>query len=370
MPARDSTAAGTGPSGLENTYNNCYCNAVLQALYPIHAFRDRVVRLSQAEAEISSALGQLYERCTGLNGVQSPKKLLQKICKQNEYFVLGDQQDAHEFLTYLINTMMDEIKALNKGDEPKSGAGKDSSGHVGGDGGTGNNRDRSGKRRTPSVASPKQQKPERTWLSRLVEGSLKSETTCDSCSTVTGTLEPFLTLSVDIFENCDISSCIQEYCAPERLTGKNQFYCDNCRAYTDASKRVVFENLPPIFIVHLKRFRFTAISPNTSYSVLYDSFERLPYSVTSNRMVTLQSRTQRTPVVYELFAVVNHVGTSPSYGHYNAITEVDGRWYCCDDSSTVRVSDVSDELGDEQSSGNPNSYILFYRMKALAASRL
>ncbi|GIX63548.1 ubiquitin carboxyl-terminal hydrolase [Babesia caballi] len=357
----------SGPCGLDNALNNCYCNAVLQALFTVAGFRTQAIQMQNYEAEISSALGRLYSRCDTGTGVQSARNLLLRIYKQTDTFVLGDQQDAHEFLTYLINTMMDEIKALQKRHSLVLSSDYSSSDDMQEEGRRGSSSGQHGALTPVENANP--YKIGSTWVSQLFEGSLRSETTCHSCKTVTGTMEPFITISVDIFESCDIAHCIKQYCTAELLTGKNQFFCDTCHEYTDASKRVVFEQLPPVLIVHLKRFMFTATCVDSNNnSVLCSDVRRLPYSVVTNRTITMESRRQQKAVVYELFAVVSHVGTSPHYGHYVALAELGGIWYACDDLYVSRVSNVSRRLGDEDTDGNPDSYIVFYRMRNTDAS--
>lgn len=350
------------PVGLENGSNNCYCNAVLQALFPANDFREGVIRLMYSEAEITSCLGRLYERCTSSSGIQSAKKLLQKICKKNEEFIMGDQQDAHEFLTYLINTMIDEMKILDKNRKITT-----TTVHL---------RDTDGsmdharlKPKDKCNLKDKQQKAgsqqKRDWLSKLVEGYLRSETKCHKCNRISGTVEPFITLSLDIFENSTIEDCIERYCAAELLTGKDRFFCDFCKDYCDASRSVVFEELPPVLIIHLKRFKFNMPQAESYHRGHHEPFERLQYSVISNRELILESRKQRYCVDYELFSIVCHVGTSPHYGHYVTISEVNKKWYSCDDLTTTKVGNVNEELGDDTTDGNSNSYILFYRMAAL-----
>ncbi|KAK1937537.1 hypothetical protein X943_002677 [Babesia divergens] len=357
-PHRLQNNSGLCPAGLDNSCNNCYCNAVLQALFPAADFRECAIRYMYAEADITSCLGRLYERCISSNGIQSAKKLLQKICSKNEDFLLGDQQDAHEFLTYLINTMIDEIKALDKTKHNTIHDGEAN----GGENTTGHAKPQRGKHKKVSS------EPNQTWLSGLVEGSVRSETKCHRCQRISGTVEPFITLSLDIFENSSIEECIEQYCAPELLTGKDQFFCEFCNDYTDASKCVLFEQLPPILIIHLKRFKFNMPKPGSYYRGYHEQFERLQYCVISNRELLLESRKQPEAVEYGLFSIVCHVGTSPNYGHYVAISEVDKKWYSCDDLTITRTTNVSEEIGDDFSDGNPNSYILFYRMKTLGAT--
>ncbi|AFZ78994.1 Ubiquitin carboxyl-terminal hydrolase family member protein [Theileria equi strain WA] len=336
--------------GFENRSNNCYCNVVLQSLYSSHDFRTRMIRLKKIGTGISGELGKLYSKCVAANGIviyifsgfydvieiQSPKSFLKKVCSTNDDFVLGDQQDAHEFLTYIINLMIDEIRELEDDYlRPKSQSLKNT-----------------GKRKTEK----------RTWLNELVEGFVKSETRCHECKNVTGIMEPFITISLDINDNCDINSCLERYCDAELLTGKDQFFCDTCNKYCDASKKVVFDLMPPLLILHLKRFKYNVQAGNNQKDI-YSAFERLPYSVISRNIIKIKCQRHTHPIVYELFSVILHIGTSPHYGHYINISRMGEQWFKCDDTSIHKLHNFHQDVGDEHSSGSDGSYILFYRIK-------
>lgn len=43
---------------------------------------------------------------------------------------------------------------------------------------------------------------------------------------------------------------------PEVLAGDNQFYCDICQRKSDASRRQLLRNVPPILCLALQRFYF------------------------------------------------------------------------------------------------------------------
>nr|PVC50218.1 ubiquitin carboxyl-terminal hydrolase [Theileria orientalis] len=320
--------------GLENKFNNCYCNVVIQSLYSYPEFRDRMMEFKKTGIGISSELGKLYSKCVSQPDYQSTKSFLRKICNTNDDFVLGDQQDAHEFLTYLLNVMIDEIREAEE-NVTKS------------------------KTSTHSKSRHKEKKEKRTWLNELVEGSVESETKCHECDSVTRMKEPFITLSLDIFENSNIKKCLDQYCDKEVLSGKNKFFCETCNRYCDASKKILFDVLPPILILHLKRFKYN-IKPG---STMCNMYERLQYQVISSNEIELECNRKKRKVEYQLFSVILHIGTSPDYGHYINISELGGKWYRCDDVNILKLTDHHLEIGDETTSGSDASYILFYRVK-------
>nr|XP_046157921.1 ubiquitin carboxyl-terminal hydrolase 46-like isoform X2 [Oncorhynchus gorbuscha] len=108
--------------GLVNFGNTCYCNSVLQALYFCRPFRENVLayKAQQKKKEnLLTCLADLFHSIATQKkkvGVIPPKKLISRLRKENDLFDNYMQQDAHEFLNYLLNTVADillEEKKLN-----------------------------------------------------------------------------------------------------------------------------------------------------------------------------------------------------------------------------------------------------------------
>jgi hypothetical protein len=142
----------------------------------------------------------------------------------------------------------------------------------------------------------------------------------------------------------------------DELTGDNQWYCEKCKKHTDATKKTDLWVLPPILIIHLKRFK-------------HDAFGRagrkneavLKYPITGwDLSQTVKSQGGGTPT-YDLYAVSNHLGGLGG-GHYTAyaLNRFDDRWYEFNDST---YSSIDPKTTFEQSS---SPYVLFYnRVPAL-----
>lgn len=146
------------------------------------------------------------------------------------------QQDAHEFLNFLINHIneiilgdyieryilictiiflfySDKINcdffSIAERNQCKSANGKNGASDTG----------------TP---------PEPTWVHEIFQGILTSETRCLNCETVSSKDENFFDLQVDVDQNTSITHCLKCFSNTETLCSENKFKCDNCSSYQEA----------------------------------------------------------------------------------------------------------------------------------------
>lgn len=151
-----------------------------------------------------------------------------------------------------------------------------------------------------------------------------------------------------------LEDCLNLYLEEENLTGDNQWYCEKCKEHTDATKKTDLWVLPPILIIHLKRFKCDAYGRAGR-----KNNAALQYPITGWDLSKLiRSRGGGTPL-YDLYAVSNHLG-SLGGGHYTAyaLNRFDEKWYEFND-STHRVIDPETTFGTSSS-----PYLLFYNRAA------
>lgn len=148
------------------------------------------------------------------------------------------QQDAHEFLNFLINHINEIILAeRNPGKEP-SAHGLSNGTFAG-----------VGVKTSEGQAEP-------TFVHEIFQGILTSETRCLNCETVSSKDENFFDLQVDVDQNTSITHCLRCFSNTETLCSDNKFKCDNCCSYQEAQKRMRVKKLPMILALHLKRFKY------------------------------------------------------------------------------------------------------------------
>lgn len=352
--------------GLRNLGNTCFMNAVLQSLSNIQEFclyfkqlpslegvkgggggmsRNKVYQ-SRSFRELNDALMAEELRKILINltdqgtakGAISPESLFLVIWKVVPRFRGYQQQDAHEFLRYMLDRLHTELMHLLP-----DGTLKDSPyislGHKG---------------RSSIVTS-------------VFGGTLQSEVRCLNCSVESKKHDPFLDLSLDIPDKChlykkskengedpvppcNILDCLTSFIEVEELAETELYYCNNCKSKQRSTKRFWIRRLPNVLCLHLKRFRWnnffrTKVDTNIDFPVCALDMSQF---VLSDLPDTRRSGTN----LYDLAAVIVHHGSGAGSGHYTAFAINDGQWFHFND-STVRPTQC-----DVVAKCKP--YILFY----------
>eukprot|EP00246_Nothoceros_aenigmaticus_P015837 TRINITY_DN6841_c0_g1_i1.p1 TRINITY_DN6841_c0_g1~~TRINITY_DN6841_c0_g1_i1.p1 ORF type:complete len:373 (+),score=71.20 TRINITY_DN6841_c0_g1_i1:149-1267(+) len=340
--------------GLENFGNTCYCNSVLQALYFCVPFRDQLLEYcglpksaGEAEENLLTCLSELFTQITSQKkktGVIAPKRFVQRVKKQNELFRSYMHQDAHEFLNFLLNELVDILEKEAKTAKSAPGgvvqSGKVSNGSING------------------LANGSQQKSAATWVHKIFQGTLTNETRCLRCETITARDETFLDLSLDIEQNSSITSCLRNFSSTETLNAEDKFFCDKCCSLQEAQKRMKIKTPPRILALHLKRFK---------YIEQLGRYKKLSYRVVFPLELKLVNTTDDAPnseAEYSLFAVVVHVGSGPNHGHYVSLVKSHNHWLFFDDENVEIIDEsvVQTFFGSTQEYANntDHGYILFY----------
>uniref|UniRef100_A0ACD5Z0T4 Uncharacterized protein n=1 Tax=Avena sativa TaxID=4498 RepID=A0ACD5Z0T4_AVESA len=337
--------------GLENFGNTCYCNSVLQALYYCIPFREQLLEYSanyknpgDAEENLLTCLADLFVQISlskKKTGVISPKRFVHRVKKENESFWGYMHQDAHEFLNFLLNEIVDIL-------EREFSTMKDSPETTSPDGGASNGEAKhlaNGVRREPMV----------TWVHKNFQGILTNETKCLMCETVTAKDETFLDLSIDIEQNSSLTSCLKNFFSTETLNADDKFFCDKCCSLQEAQKRMKIKRAPQILVIHLKRFKFIE---------QLSRHKKLSYRVVYPMELKLSSASDDVDCEYSLFAVVVHLGSGPNQGHYVCQIKSCDHWLCFDDDNVEKIQESTLQTfygsSREYSGNTDHGYILFY----------
>ncbi|KIM88808.1 hypothetical protein PILCRDRAFT_813789 [Piloderma croceum F 1598] len=392
--------------GLENFGNICYANSVLQALYFCSPFRELVLQypdptltapqkpaataagaptslpstsasatrrkperkttaellptngtthppappIPSSPVTLFSALRSLFVHISSNpanKGTIAPRAFIEKLKDVNSEFRNMNHQDAHEFLNFLLNRIVEEMMEDRKQQPPVTPSGDDLSSSVGTlfsptivTGTTSSN----------SGTSPQ----DATLVHKLFEGILTSETRCLTCETVSSRDESFLDLSIDIEQNSSVTACLRQFSASEMLCQKNKFFCDSCCDLQEAEKRMKIKKLPNVLALHLKRFK---------YQEDVQKYIKLAYRVAFPFQLRLFNTVDDAPDpdrLYELFAIVVHIGNGPHHGHYVTIIRTPATWLLFDDETVepIKESEITKYFGESNSG---SAYVLYYQ---------
>lgn len=57
-------------------------------------------------------------------------------------------------------------------------------------------------------------------------------------------------------QDATLTQCLQMFIEPEVLGPDDKWYCPHCKEHIQAEKKMSIWRLPPILIIHLKRFKY------------------------------------------------------------------------------------------------------------------
>ncbi|ALC43418.1 scny [Drosophila busckii] len=318
-------------AGMINVGNTCYLNSTLQALFHIPALANWLV---SETAHVENC--NISESCGGtgciicamaktLLSTQSNQSTvrpyliyskLRQICK---HMIVGRQEDAHEFLRFLVEAM-----------------------------------EKAYLMRFRNYKELDQLVKETTPLNQIFGGYLRSEVRCLSCNHVSITFQHFQDLLLDIRKADTLDEAFDGYFSRERLEDMG-YKCEGCKKKVSATKQFSLERAPITLCIQLKRFSMMGNKLTKQISFK----PRIDLSRFAARSSSSSSSMQ--PLIYRLVSMVTHLGVSQHCGHYTAIglTET-GSYYNFDD-SYVRPSAI-------QSVCNTNAYIMFYELDVNSVS--
>ncbi|XP_077421809.1 ubiquitin carboxyl-terminal hydrolase 2-like isoform X2 [Vanacampus margaritifer] len=332
-----------GLVGLKNLGNTCFMNSILQCLSNTHSLRDYCLhnshrrdlnnnsRTNTALMEEFAKLMQTMWSSTSSEAV-SPSEFKTQIQRYAPRFVGYNQQDAQEFLRFLLDGLHNEVNRVTV--RPR-GTVEDFD-HL-----------------------PDEEKGKKMWSkyleredSKIVDlfvGQLKSSLTCSHCGFCSTVFDPFWDLSLPIakgYGEVSLMDCMRLFTKEDVLDGDEKPTCYKCKARRRCTKKFTVQKFPKILVLHLKRFSEARRTSKLS------TFVNFPMKDLDLREFASENSIN---AVYNLYAVSNHSGTTMG-GHYIAYCRnpTSGEWYTFNDSRVTPMSSSQVRSSD--------SYVLFYEL--------
>ncbi|KAF1493317.1 Ubiquitin carboxyl-terminal hydrolase 2, partial [Eudyptula minor novaehollandiae] len=341
-----------GLTGLRNLGNTCFMNSILQCLSNTKELRDyclqnQYLRDLNNNSRMRTALMSEFAKLIQLlwtsspNDSVSPSEFKTQIQRYAPRFVGYNQQDAQEFLRFLLDGLHSEVNRVLV--RPR--ASTDTLDHLPDD-----EKSRQMWRRY--------QEREDSRIGDLFVGQLKSSLTCSECGYCSTAFDPFWDLSLPIpkkgYGEVTLMDCLRLFTKEDVLDGDEKPTCCRCKARTRCTKKFSIQKFPKILVLHLKRFSEARI--RTSKLTTFVNFQLKDLDL---REFASQSCNH---AVYNLYAVSNHSGTTMG-GHYTAYCKspVSSEWHSFNDSRVTPMSSSHVRSSD--------AYLLFYEL-ASPSSRM
>ncbi|XP_069481068.1 ubiquitin carboxyl-terminal hydrolase 8 isoform X2 [Ambystoma mexicanum] len=335
---------GAGPAltGLRNLGNTCYMNSVLQSLcntpFLSEYFHKNCYEKDINRSNVLGHKGEVAEEFavimkalwTGQYRYISPRDFKITIGKINDQFAGNTQQDSQEFLLFLMDGLHEDLNKANNRKRYKE-----------------ENNDHLDDPKAAEMAWLKHTQLNESIIVKLYQGQFKSTVECLTCHKKSRTFEAFMYLSLPLTSSnkCTLQDCLKSFSKEEKLTDINRFDCSHCKTRRDSLKKIEIWKLPPILLVHFKRFSYEGRWKQKLQTCVDFPLESLDLS---HYVIGPKNNLK-----YNLFAVSNHYGGLDG-GHYTAYSKNANRqqWYKFDDHEVSEISTSSVK--------SSAAYILFY----------
>jgi ubiquitin carboxyl-terminal hydrolase 8 len=333
-----------GLTGIRNFGNTCFMNSILQCLTSteklVNFFLDDKYKMDLNRTnnlgfrgEIADEFYVIVKAIWGGNyRIISPFILRSTIGQFNQQFISNDQQDSQELLLFLLDGLHEDLNRIVR--RPKIAEIKD------------DETEKMSDRDAANASWNIHLSINNSIIVDLFQGQFKSTVTCSTCSKKSVKFDAFMYLTLPLLpRHCNLYQCLELFLQPEQMTGESQWKCPRCKQYRNAVKKIDIWKLPPILIIHLKRFKYHGVWRDKVTTLVDYPLENL----------NLEKFSLNKPAnKYHLYGISNHIGNLDG-GHYTAMCRhfIFKKWFRFDDSNVKEINDLS-------TLNSATSYILFY----------
>lgn len=149
-----------------------------------------------------------------------------------------------------------------------------------------------------------------------------------------------------------VLDCIDKYCQMEQLEETEMWYCNRCKKHVRAWKQFHIYRAPPILIIHLKRFQYSATTHRRDKLGEFIDFPLEGLDLTDHVMHWQEGEKP----IYDCYGVSNHYGGLGG-GHYTAHALHDNGVWCYYDDTRI-----TSEVDPKEAVSNA-AYVLYYRRR-------
>ena len=349
--------------GLNNIGATCYMNASLQCFsntkklseYFLYDYKeDKNKKLSN---EFYHVLRNLWKKENN-NKPYSPTSFKEVLSKENPLFKGVAANDSKDLINFLLERFHQElggkkINKKNKGNNKKNSI-EENMGNI----------DQTNESQMLKFFFDDFQEKYNTPISNCFYGILETKTQCNLCKLIKFNFQIYSFLEFPLQQvnqylasqgkkplltndgknpDIDLYECFEYNGKIDSMTGENQMYCNKCNKLNDSLFSTSIYSGPNYLIIILNRGK----------GAIYECKVNFPEQLNLLNYITIKT----IAVVYELYAVISHLGPSSMDGHFVAYcrNRMDNKWYLYND-AIVNLCSRPQQYND----GMP--YILFYKV--------
>ena len=340
--------------GLNNIGATCYMNATLQCLSNTKEltdyFKDKYINKSNNKManEYHQLIINLWDRSKN-NTPFSPYSFKKALSEENPLFAGVAANDSKDLINFLLERFH---KELNPPTQNKA----ISNSNV--------QQDQTNESKMLNLFLQELQTQYNSPISNLFYGVLETKSQCHGCQTIKYNFQIYSFLEFPLqqvnqfcFNNgkrplynnngtnpdIDLYECFEYYGKVDLMTGENQMFCNICKKLHNAFYSTIIYSGPNNLIINLNRGK----------GAVYECKVNFPEQLNIIQYVTFKTGV----TVYELYAVICHLGPSSMSGHFVAYCKniIDNKWYLYNDGLVSKCT-----KNEEYRNGMP--YILFYKV--------
>ena len=342
--------------GLNNIGATCYMNATLQCLSNSKKLTEYF--LEQFKKDTNKIMtNEYYEVLKNLWNVDSkekaysPNSFKEVLSKENPLFAGVAANDSKDLINFLLERFHQELNIINANNNLNN-----------------NNSNFNQPDQTNEIAMLGEFLQEyvqkfNSPISDLFYGILETKSQCQGCNIIKYNFQVYSFLEFPLqqvnqfyFNNgkrplltndgknpdVDLYECFEYNRKIDLMTGENQMYCNICNKLCNAYYSTILYSGPNYLIINLNRGK----------GAIYECKVNFPNQLNIFNYVSFKNGI----TVYELYAVICHLGPSSMSGHFVAYCKnrIDNQWYLYNDGIVTKCSRQF-----QYNDGMP--YILFYR---------
>ena len=347
--------------GLNNIGATCYMNATLQCLsnstkltvYFLKMFKYEYNNKKKIMSnEYYNVVKNLWDK-NNTNRSFSPYSFKEKLSQENPLFKGIQANDSKDLINFLLERFHLELN------EPRK---DQNSNKV--DNYVINQNDQLNENKMLNIFIHEFKLKYNSIISHLFYGMIETKSQCQKCRNIKYNFQVYSFLEFPLEQvnkycfnkgkrqnynnnknpDVDLYECFEYNRNLELMTGDNQMYCNICNSTQDALYGTQIYSAPNYLIINLNRGR----------GAVYECKVNFPEQLNLLNFITYKKEN----TVFELYAVISHLGPSSMSGHFVAYCkrrkDENFKWYLFNDA-------IVSECKNKEEYRNGMPYILFYK---------